>query len=555
MRWLRLDGRRRSRLGTLQLAGVFLLLVCVQAKALDDEHLKGPELLDMSELKAVANRVPPPATQAKLEILLNTPFISNSIPPESTDARSPREIRVIEWNIARGLQLELIRLALENPAEFQKREAADKRISTKRWQKAERELDELRRADILILNEVDFGLKRTGYANVAAELAEAARMNYTFGVEFLEVDHLYTGDERIQMNSAELTQELANDFRVDPARWHGMHGNAILSRFPIISATIERLPECYDWYGAEIDGISRLEQGKRAIGTKLFAERVRRQVRRGGRMMLMAKLDAGLPGDLTVVATHLEDRSTPACRRRQMIEVLTHVIAIPGPLIIGGDLNTSTADGTPTSIKYEIKKRISNPRFWASQGIRWFTPLALPFYVTWPGNFFKNFHDPSALHVPFFARNRERLLFKDLRSFRFADGSQLDFAGDPRRSGNGHSRTLSDSNERVWKGFAPTFHLERNYLGLTAYRLDWLLVKTNKDDSRPDVLLAYSPKTLTTFNELGKEQLSDHQPIVLRLRSPWASDVSLSLRHNTVFVRGSTVTMPTIRCTCRWEMP
>jgi hypothetical protein len=89
-------------------------------------------------------------------------------------------------------------------------------ISARRWRKAELELDELRNADILILNEVDFGLKRTGYANVAAERAKSAGMNYTFGVEFVEVDRLYTGDERIQMKTPELTQALANAFRVDP---------------------------------------------------------------------------------------------------------------------------------------------------------------------------------------------------------------------------------------------------------------------------------------------------------------------------------------------------
>lgn len=120
---------------------------------------------------------------------------------------------------------------------------------------------------------------------------------------------------------------------------------------------------------------------------------------------------------------------------------------------------------------------------------------------------------------PFFAKNRERPLFKDLRSFSFADGSRLDFAGDPHR-GHGRARTLSDSDERVWKGFAPTFHLERNYLGLAVYRLDWLLVKVDKDHDRTDLPQACNPKTLTAFTELGKEQLSDHQPTVLHLRYP-----------------------------------
>ena len=45
---------------------------------------------------------------------------------------------------------------------------------------------DLRQADIVVLNEVDWGLKRTGYRNVAKELADAMGMNYAYGVEFVE---------------------------------------------------------------------------------------------------------------------------------------------------------------------------------------------------------------------------------------------------------------------------------------------------------------------------------------------------------------------------------
>ena len=499
---------------------VFLVTLHLHATAaVQEDDTQGPKLLSISELRDLATASPTAATEARLKTVLQTPFISNTVQPTSAIERPrPATIRVLEWNIERGLQLELTCLALKEPSEFHNRVEKTQHISARRWRKAELELDELRRADILILNEVDFGLKRTGYANVASELAKCSGMNYSFGVEFVEVDRLYTGDERIQMKTPGLTQALANNFRVDPNRWHGLHGNAILSRFPIQSARIDRLSTCYDWYGSEIEAISHLERGKRAIAGKAFASRIRRQVRRGGRMMLTAVLDADSQQGLTIVATHLEDRSRPACRRQQMKEVLSNIAAAPGPLAIGGDLNTSTMDGTPTSVKYEIQKRVSDPRFWASQGIKWFTPLGLPFHIIWPVNFFKNFHDPSAVHVPFFAPNRERALFRDLRSFRFADGSDFDLAGDRYRSGNGRSRTLSNSNERVWKGFAPTFHLERNYLGLTAYRLDWLLVKTNKNRTQVGLPQAYRPKTLTTLNELGKDQLSDHQPISLQLR-------------------------------------
>ena len=169
------------------------------------------------------------------------------------------------------------------------------RYPSAEWNRALAELEELRRADVIILNEVDLGMKRTRYADVARELATAAGMNYAFGVEFVEVDRLYTGDDRIEMKTPELSKALADDLRVDPERYRGLHGNAVLSRFPIRSARITRLPECYDWFGEEIDGIAALEKGRRWAAKKVFAERITRQIRRGGRMSLVVEFDAGGP--------------------------------------------------------------------------------------------------------------------------------------------------------------------------------------------------------------------------------------------------------------------
>lgn len=73
-------------------------------------------------------------------------------------------------------------------------------------------------------------------------------------------------------------------------------------------------------------------------------------------MSLIVELEVpGVPESLTVVSTHLEDRAKSSCRRQQMGEIVRQVRSIPGPLVIGGDLNTSGTDGTPTSLGYEIK--------------------------------------------------------------------------------------------------------------------------------------------------------------------------------------------------------
>ena len=95
------------------------------------------------------------------------------------------------------------------------------------WEQAEA----LRDADILVLNEVDLGMKRTEYRDVAREPAEALRMNYVYGVEFVELDALEDlGAESSHLKSPELAGRMDADIRPDSARYRGFHGNAILSR-------------------------------------------------------------------------------------------------------------------------------------------------------------------------------------------------------------------------------------------------------------------------------------------------------------------------------------
>ena len=480
-----------------------------------DSDDSGPQLLNIEELRALAGAgTAPPETQKKLDELLNTPFVHNK--RSAGPRREPGSgLRVLFWNIERGLQWKLIRTALTDTDDFRRLIQANKPISDGRWRKAATELAELQRADILILNEVDLGTKRTGYADVSRELADATGMNYAFGVEFVEVDRLYTGGERIEMETPELSKALADDLRVDAHGFRGLHGNAVLSRFPIRSASIKRLSECYDWYGEEIRAISTLESGKRWAAKKVFAERIKRQVRRGGRMSLIVELEVDdIPQVLTVVSTHLEDRSKPSCRVQQMAEVAQQVTEVRGPVVIGGDLNSSTSDGTPTSFRYLIRQRVSDPRFWAKQGLQWFTPISIPAVISFPVNLWKNHHDPTAIHIPLIGRNRARKLFKDLQDFRFADGGRFDLTGGPTRSGNGRSRMLANSNERAWKGFQPTYHMERTFFIAGTYRLDWLLVKAG---SSHDPLRPSNPKTLSHFNKLGNERLSDHHPISVEL--------------------------------------
>jgi hypothetical protein len=226
-----------------------------------------------------------------------------------------------------------------------------------------------------------------------------------------------------------------------------------------------RLPQCYDWYRGEIKEISGLEHARRWSAMKVFEERIRRQVRRGGRMALVADLAVpdALGRRLTVVARHLEDQcghhvATPRWTACWTVRDTSNAV------VIAGDLNTTGRNGTPTSIPYEILKRVRSWRFWAKEALFWFLPVPFAAVVEIPLNYFKNYHDPTAISVPLLLPNRERPLFDDLQSFRFRDGGALSFSGTPAFAVRHKSRTLADSNQRSWKGFVPTFSFSQDVL-------------------------------------------------------------------------------------------
>jgi hypothetical protein len=172
-----------------------------------------------------------------------------------------------------------------------------------------KELQFVRSADVLILDEVDDGMNRTKYRNVARALARALQFNYVYGVEFVELNGVYMAEKKLDQVPGEIKAHSDPAFALDPARYRGLEGTAILSRYPIVDARLIRLPECYDWYHGEIKEISGLEHARRWSAMKVFEELIRRQVRRGGRMALVA--DLAVPeapgGHMTVVAPHLEN--------------------------------------------------------------------------------------------------------------------------------------------------------------------------------------------------------------------------------------------------------
>jgi endonuclease/exonuclease/phosphatase family metal-dependent hydrolase len=98
-----------------------------------------------------------------------------------------RDIRVLVWNIERGLQYDRILEGLTG--------------------------GRLPSFDVLLLSELDRGCSRTGHRDVSRDLAKALGMDYVFATEFIELPRRAGGGGEI-LEACE-------------------HGNTILSRYPL----------------------------------------------------------------------------------------------------------------------------------------------------------------------------------------------------------------------------------------------------------------------------------------------------------------------------------
>ena len=107
-----------------------------------------------------------------------------------------------------------------------------------------------------------------------------------------------------------------------------------------------------------------MEKGKRKAAI-LIGEDLIQEVRRGGRTTLFVDLDMPeVSGQhVTIASTHMENRAKPKIRRQQMEELLAEIHDVHNPVVIGGDLNTTGSDGTPTSMTNLLYKRYGSLDF------------------------------------------------------------------------------------------------------------------------------------------------------------------------------------------------
>jgi hypothetical protein len=239
-----------------------LLLICLLAVPTQSRRPAGtdspgadePPSLSFDELVTLSNTdTLPPELDAKLNAVLRAAPLHNDAsdagphPERPVDPKIGPVVRLGFWNIERGFQYDLINQALSDPEKFEAAVDAGKKLTDAQRSRIRDQAQGLRQADILALNEVDLGMKRTDYRDVARDLAESLHMNYVYGVEFVEVDSLEDlGTEGSHLENAELASKMDDDLKPDPARYRGLHGNAILRRYPIQQARILRLPVCHD---------------------------------------------------------------------------------------------------------------------------------------------------------------------------------------------------------------------------------------------------------------------------------------------------------------------
>jgi endonuclease/exonuclease/phosphatase family metal-dependent hydrolase len=534
-----------AQLGAAVVAGQLLLLLmaALGSPALGQNDQAGeytrssqPPLLSYQELVTLGKEeTVDPALAAKVQTLLTTPFVNNEAYLSGTKPLRPDvkgmgpSLRLVEWNIERGVALDDIKLAMTDKQAFLAKvhsEAAGNKDKVKiSDQELIAQMDALQSADVLVLNELDWGMKRSDYEAVAKSLADALKMNWAYGVEFIEVDPKVLGLQSFAnvKNEAE-RKELEDLFSVDKDRVLGLHGTAILSRYPLRDVKLVPFKyQAYDWYNEE-KKYGTVEAGKRKSASLIFGEEIVREVRRGGRTNLIATLDIPeLPEkQVTIVAAHLENRTTPKGRVKQLDELLEMVRPIHNPVVIAGDMNTTGTDGSVTSIKSAALKKLNSPSFWATQGVKYATGVGLAMDVATFGFKTTKFQgDPTASGVPLLAANPEQGFFKELDKYRFEDGTRIDFRGDEGLSLNGRGGTLGNSNERASKGFVTTFSLPRTLGAKGRFRLDWIFVKAYlKDDSKAADSYRFAPgfaRTMDDTNLALDEPLSDHAAISVDL--------------------------------------
>ncbi|HEX5036701.1 MAG TPA: endonuclease/exonuclease/phosphatase family protein [bacterium] len=202
-------------------------------------------------------------------------------PPDASKDLAPSgEIRAVSWNIERGKRFEALARTLT-------------------------EHRDLKDADIYLLTEVDWGMARSGNRNVTADLGKALGFHAYFAPSYFNFTSGH-GSER----------------HITEPNTLGLHGKAILSRFPLENLRVSAMTNATD---------------------KLKSK----EVRLGQKRSLVGELPVA-EGRLSVACVHLDAFSSPRMRAFQFQEAVRPLLngSSSLPALVAGDWNTNTMNST-----------------------------------------------------------------------------------------------------------------------------------------------------------------------------------------------------------------
>jgi endonuclease/exonuclease/phosphatase family metal-dependent hydrolase len=212
----------------------------------------------------------------EIERILSNVWYEEFIPRVPAGSDPSRAVRVIAWNIERGMRLDPVIQCF-------------------------RDRQDLGCADVLMLSELDWGMARTANRFVAREIASALQMSYAFAPCYIA-----------------LTKGAGVERQADGENAESLHGNALLSRFPMHRAHSLALP----------NGKDKMKGAEKRIGSQ---------------RAVIADIEHPA-GMFRGVSLHLDAHSSQRHRHLQMRRVLDHLETLQPalPVLIGGDWNTTT---------------------------------------------------------------------------------------------------------------------------------------------------------------------------------------------------------------------
>ena len=235
---------------------------------------------------------------------------------EASARTSAPAVRVTAWNIERGKSFENICRALE-------------------------EHEVMRASDVLLLTELDYGMARTSNRFVARDLGERMGMSFAFAPCYIA-----------------LNKGSGLEAGVEGENTHALHGNALLSRFPLRRAHSLALP----------NGKDKMKGQEKRLGSQ---------------RAVIADIEHPA-GAFRAVSLHLDAHSTQRHRLIQMRVLLDHLEHLRPrlPVVIGGDWNTSTYNSkravysimgyfrrVAMGVRHVIRNHYPYPERWFERGL------------------------------------------------------------------------------------------------------------------------------------------------------------------------------------------